>query len=242
VEELFVFFSAMLSSLGRAGVWVPLRATNTAVALSRPGCVRHLPHLEQRRLRPPLVPHLRGDLTLTAAASSSASKANANDTLFWRVVIATGLTLLLCSVDRICMSVAILPMAAEFSWSPSVQGVVQAAFLVGYAMTQAIGGALADRIGGKIVTAYAIKLFSLASLILPICLRVAPVEYTLAIVVAVRFLGADLRISSPLSTINCSVLRVSSLMILTQEKGEDPSRLILARVDCLRRFTWPNIA
>lgn len=124
------------------------------------------------------------------------SIADANDTIFWRVVIATGLTLLLCSVDRICMSVAILPMAAEFSWSPWVQGVVQAAFLVGYAMTQAIGGALADRVGGKVVTAYAIKLFSLASLVLPICLRVAPVEYTLAIVVAVRFLGAELCVST----------------------------------------------
>lgn len=90
------------------------------------------------------------------------------------------------------MSVAIVPMAAEFGWAPGVQGLIQGAFLWGYALTQVVGGTLADRMGGKIVIAYAIKMFSLASLILPVVLRVAPAVHTLAAVVATRFLGACL--------------------------------------------------
>jgi hypothetical protein len=177
----------MLCLGGRADVRVPFQS-------SPRGFLHQRPHPGQRCFQTPRDSRLRGIIVPAVAASAPLSKADANDRVFWQVATATGLTLLLCSIDRICMSVAILPMAAEFSWSPSVQGTVQAAFLVGYAMTQAIGGALADRMGGKIVIAYAIKIFSLASLILPICLRVAPVKYTLAVVLAVRFLGVMLHL------------------------------------------------
>lgn len=40
---------------------------------------------------------------------------------FFRLVGPTGLALLLCNMDRICMSVAILPMAKEFGWPAGVQ-------------------------------------------------------------------------------------------------------------------------
>ncbi len=33
----------------------------------------------------------------------------------------TALALLLCNMDRIVMSVAILPMSAEFGWAPGMQ-------------------------------------------------------------------------------------------------------------------------
>jgi ACS family sodium-dependent inorganic phosphate cotransporter/ACS family sodium-dependent inorganic phosphate cotransporter-like MFS transporter 9 len=48
-------------------------------------------------------------------------------------------------MDRICLSVAILPMSREFGWPESLQGVIQSAFLWGYAATQLLGGALADK-------------------------------------------------------------------------------------------------
>lgn len=92
-------------------------------------------------------------------------------------------------MDRICMSVAILPMAKVFGWSPSVQGIVQVAFLCGYMVTQLLGGALADKLGGKAVISDAIKMFSAASLILPIVLDWVPPAQTLAAVVLARFLG-----------------------------------------------------
>ena len=40
---------------------------------------------------------------------------------FFRIVGPTALALLLCNMDRICMSVAILPMAKEFGWPAGVQ-------------------------------------------------------------------------------------------------------------------------
>lgn len=40
---------------------------------------------------------------------------------FLRVILPTALALMLCNMDRICMSIAILPMSAEFGWAPSVQ-------------------------------------------------------------------------------------------------------------------------
>lgn len=64
---------------------------------------------------------------------------------FLTVVLPTALTLLLCNMDRICLSVAILPMSREFGWHPSFQGVVQSAFLWGYMATQLLGGTLADK-------------------------------------------------------------------------------------------------
>ena len=125
-----------------------------------------------------------------AAAASAVPQAHAPDGKhFWRVVVPTGLTMLLCNMDRICMSIAILPMSKAFGWSPSVQGTVQAAFLYGYTVTQLLGGSLADKYGGRRVIAYAIKVFSAASLVLPLLLRALPGS-TLACVVGTRFLGA----------------------------------------------------
>jgi MFS family permease len=68
---------------------------------------------------------------------------------FLRVVLPTALALMVCNMDRICMAVAIVPMAAEFGWAPSTQGIVQSAFLWGYMLTQFVGGTLADKHGGK---------------------------------------------------------------------------------------------
>ena len=71
-------------------------------------------------------------------------------------------------MDRICLSVAILPMSAEFGWPASLQGVIQSAFLWGYMATQLLGGYLADRHGGRAVMACGIAWFSAASLLLPL--------------------------------------------------------------------------
>lgn len=77
---------------------------------------------------------------------------------------------MLCNVDRICLSVAIIPIAAEFGWSPTTQGLIQSAFLWGYTATQLVGGTLADRLGGRRVMAYGVMWFSLASTLTPLAL------------------------------------------------------------------------
>ena len=42
-------------------------------------------------------------------------------TAFTRVVAPSALALALCNIDRICLAVAIVPIAAEFGWGPAVQ-------------------------------------------------------------------------------------------------------------------------
>ncbi|GAB4816678.1 hypothetical protein N2152v2_003724 [Parachlorella kessleri] len=93
-------------------------------------------------------------------------------------------------MDRICLSVAMLPIAREMGWPEGVQGVVQSAFLWGYLATQLLGGTLADKYGGKVVMGVGVAWFSLASLLLPAALSpaVAATGLTFAAVLAARFL------------------------------------------------------
>ncbi|GAX82959.1 hypothetical protein CEUSTIGMA_g10386.t1 [Chlamydomonas eustigma] len=107
---------------------------------------------------------------------------------FLNVVLPTAITLLLCNMDRICLSVAILPISKEFAWPASLQGVIQSAFLWGYMATQFIGGSLADKYGGKLVMAGGIAWFSLASLLMPLALSepVVAAGYTIPAVLFAR--------------------------------------------------------
>ena len=43
------------------------------------------------------------------------------DKVFWSVIAPTALALLLCNMDRIVMSIAILPISQAFGWAPSMQ-------------------------------------------------------------------------------------------------------------------------
>jgi ACS family sodium-dependent inorganic phosphate cotransporter len=73
-----------------------------------------------------------------------------------------------CYLDRTNISVAIIPMSAQFGWDPERQGTVLSAFFVGYLMTQILGGRLADRFGGKLVLACGVVLWSLFTLATPL--------------------------------------------------------------------------
>lgn len=121
-----------------------------------------------------------GNITTTSSNST-----------FVRTVIPTAFALLLCNMDRICLSVAMLPIAKELGWAEGVQGLVQSAFLWGYLANQLLGGTLADKFGGKKVMAAGIIFFSLASALLP-AVAVTPLTAALGItlpaVLAVRFL------------------------------------------------------
>lgn len=51
----------------------------------------------------------------------------------WQQLVAlSGLVAVICSVDRASISVAILPMSAEFLWDDSTKGLISSAFFVGY--------------------------------------------------------------------------------------------------------------
>eukprot|EP00892_Ulva_mutabilis_P007198 jgi/Ulvmu1/4850/UM020_0136.1 len=124
-----------------------------------------------------------------SSAAGEVPSTNSNSgPYFWRVVLPTALVMLVCNMDRICMSVAVLPMSKLFEWSPSVQGLVGASFLWGYMATQLVGGRLADKYGGKRVIAAAIVFFSAASILPPLLAGIVPATTILPLVLVSRFL------------------------------------------------------
>ena len=72
-----------------------------------------------------------------------------------------------CYADRSNISTAIIPMAKDFGWDKIQSGGVLSAFFYGYAMTQLVGGRLADSFGGKRVLALGVIGWSLATFVTP---------------------------------------------------------------------------
>jgi len=73
----------------------------------------------------------------------------------------------ICYIDRVNISVAIIPMAEEFGWDQSTKGLVMSSFFVGYLLTQVAGGWLADRFGGKVVLGAGVLFWSAFTIITP---------------------------------------------------------------------------
>ena len=72
-----------------------------------------------------------------------------------------------CYIDRVNISVAIIPMAEEYGWDVSTQGLILSFFYVGYLVMQIGGGRLADRFGGKVVLGVGVLLWSLFTFLTP---------------------------------------------------------------------------
>jgi len=85
---------------------------------------------------------------------------------FTLVLLCFGATFV-CYIDRVNISVAIIPMAESLGWAVDTQGLVLSAFFIGYMLTQIVGGRLADRFGGKVVLAGGVLLWSLFTVLTP---------------------------------------------------------------------------
>jgi MFS family permease len=83
------------------------------------------------------------------------------------VVFLTFLSVFICYVDRVNISVAIIPMAADLDWDLQTQGLVLSSFFAGYMLLQIAGGRLADRYGGKVVLGTGVLLWSLFTVLTP---------------------------------------------------------------------------
>eukprot|EP00270_Netrium_digitus_P008353 TRINITY_DN2494_c0_g1_i1.p1 TRINITY_DN2494_c0_g1~~TRINITY_DN2494_c0_g1_i1.p1 ORF type:complete len:673 (+),score=143.62 TRINITY_DN2494_c0_g1_i1:86-2020(+) len=86
----------------------------------------------------------------------------------WTIVGLCFFAFLLCNMDRVNMSIAILPMSEQYNWTPSTMGLVQSSFFWGYLLTQVAGGIWADSIGGKQVLGFGVIWWSLATTLTPI--------------------------------------------------------------------------
>lgn len=122
----------------------------------------------------------RSGNTRDGLRAKGASEINESEA-YWKTVIPSAFAMMLCNVDRICLSVAILPLSVEMGWAEGVQGIVQSAFLWGYVSTQLIGGTLADRFGGKTVMGWGMLFFSLSSLLLPM-FAITPLTQSMGVV------------------------------------------------------------
>jgi MFS family permease len=69
---------------------------------------------------------------------------------------------------QVNISVAIIPMAQDFGWSPTVSGLVQSSFFWGYALSQIPGGYLNSNIGGRKVLPSGVSLWSAATAAVPL--------------------------------------------------------------------------
>ncbi|MCR9095183.1 MAG: ACS family MFS transporter [bacterium] len=85
----------------------------------------------------------------------------------YTVVALSFLAVTICYIDRVNISVAIIPMAEDLGWDLETRGIVLASFAAGYITLQIIGGRLADRFGGKVVLGVGVVLWSLFTLLTP---------------------------------------------------------------------------
>jgi len=83
------------------------------------------------------------------------------------VVLLCFFSTFICYIDRVNISVAIIPMAEQFGWSDTQRGVVLSSFFVGYMVTQVMGGWLAAKLGGKAVLGFGVLWWSLFTLLTP---------------------------------------------------------------------------
>ena len=86
-------------------------------------------------------------------------------------------------IDRIAISIAIIPMAEDNGWSATVQGAVMSAFFLGYVTLQIPAGYLSDRFGGKWVLGLGVLFWSLFTLLTP-----ASAGLGITVLLACRFL------------------------------------------------------
>ena len=78
------------------------------------------------------------------------------------------LAVIICYIDRVNISVAIIPMQEQFGWSDSQVGFIFSSFYLGYMLTMALGGYLSDKFGGKRVLGWGVVLWSIFTILTPL--------------------------------------------------------------------------
>ncbi|KAL0373677.1 UNVERIFIED_CONTAM: putative anion transporter 4, chloroplastic [Sesamum radiatum] len=84
----------------------------------------------------------------------------------WVMVLLCFAAFLLCNMDRVNMSIAILPMSKEFNWNSATVGLIQSSFFWGYLLTAQ------NKIGGKLVLGFGVVWWSVATVLTPIAARI----------------------------------------------------------------------
>ncbi|PSC76363.1 putative anion transporter chloroplastic isoform X1 [Micractinium conductrix] len=159
----------------------------------------------------------------------------------YKLVFATSMSFVICNMDKVNISVAIIPMAQDFGWSPTVAGLVQSSFFYGYLLSQIPGGYASSLLGGRTVLPAGVALWSAATAGVPLLAGTLPglflsraavglgegVAPSAATDVVARVIPTDQR-SRAISFI-FGGLHVGSLL-----------GLLIAPL-CIARFGWPSV-
>ncbi|KAI3790324.1 hypothetical protein L2E82_03283 [Cichorium intybus] len=86
----------------------------------------------------------------------------------YKLIGTTSLAFVICNMDKVNLSIAIIPMSHQFGWSSSVAGLVQSSFFWGYALSQLPGGWLSKIFGGRIILQFGVLAWSLATALVPV--------------------------------------------------------------------------
>lgn len=105
-------------------------------------------------------------------AESATSEAAGGVELRWprryTVIILFALSTVLCYLDRVNISIAIIPLARAKGYNEAERGLILSAFFWGYLWPQLLGGWMADRFGGKRVLGAGVALWSISTFLTPI--------------------------------------------------------------------------
>jgi MFS transporter, ACS family, solute carrier family 17 (sodium-dependent inorganic phosphate cotransporter), other len=99
----------------------------------------------------------------------------------YTVVALLALATAICYVDRVNISIAIIPLAHDRGYDAAASGLILSSFFWGYIGPQMLGGWLADRFGGKHVLTIGVLLWTLGTLLTP-----AAVEISFGALLAMR--------------------------------------------------------
>ena len=86
----------------------------------------------------------------------------------FRIIALAMSAVFICYIDRVVISLTIIPMGVELGWTNTEKGIVLGSFYLAYMVTQIYGGILSDRIGAKIVLGIGLITWSLFTLVTPL--------------------------------------------------------------------------
>ena len=85
----------------------------------------------------------------------------------YTVIALLALASAICYIDRVNISIAIIPLARDRGYDAAATGLILSSFFWGYIGPQMLGGWLADRFGGKPVLTVGVVLWTLGTLLTP---------------------------------------------------------------------------
>jgi ACS family sodium-dependent inorganic phosphate cotransporter len=114
-------------------------------------------------------------LETTATTTASATLIQSSENRFRKKII---LFLLWCvawlsALDRVAMSVALLPISDEYGYTDSMKGAISSLFSVGYGLAILPAGILVATISPRIVMALGVALWSVSTIATPAAVRLA---------------------------------------------------------------------